>query len=250
MKQMRHIGVTLALAWICLISPDPALAQAGPRLQPFTAEYQLNRGKMLIGKVTNTLQLEAGGSYTYTSITKPVGIVAAFSDDLITETSQGRIANKQIMPSVYTYDHKRKKRPKFRKQQFDWSTNKLYVIAPKPVQTIDIPKGTQDKASMVLAMMQTITPDTLSIELQVADKKKLKEYQLSVQEKGQIQAGGTNYNTVKLAKSGADKKPSIAFWLAPELNYLPVQIEKIEKKDTYTMILMKYTQGQPARAKK
>lgn len=246
MGHIRHIGVTLALAWICLIPPGQAVSQTGPRLQPFTAEYQLNRGRMLIGKVTNTLRLEADGSYTYRSITKPVGIVAAFSDDLITETSQGRIVDKQITPSVYTYDHKRKKRPKFRKQQFDWSANKLSVMAPKPVQTIDIPKGTQDKASMVLAMMQTIAPDTSSIELQVADKKRLKGYKLSVQGKEKIKAGGIDYNSIKLAKQGAGKKPSIAFWLAPELNYLPVQIEKLEKKDTYTMILMKYTQGQPA----
>ncbi len=242
MGQTRHIGVTLALIGICLISNIPA--QAGPGLQPFTAQYQLSRGRMLIGKVTNSLRLEADGSYTYTSVTKPVGIVAAFSDDLITETSQGHIRGNQVTPSLYTYEHKRKKRPKFRKQQFDWSTNRLSMLAPKPVQTIDIPTGTQDKASMVLSMMYGMQPTAKEIRLQVADKDRVKEYLMGVRGKEQIKAGGSDYDAFKLTRIESGQKPSIAFWLAPQLNYLPVQIEKLEKKDTYTMTLVEYTPGQ------
>ncbi len=250
MKKSRLTGVTLAIIWICLVSANLTMAQAGPSLQPFTAKYQLNRGRMLIGKVTNTLRLEDDGSYTYTSITKPIGIAAVFSKDVITEISQGNIINNLVAPTTYTYEHKRKKRPKFRKQQFDWSSNKLSVLAPKPVQTIEISKGTQDKASMVLAMMQAMTPDTISIKINVADKKKLKEYLMSAQGQEQIQNGGASYNSIKLTASKSGQTPDTAFWLAPKLNYLPVQIEKKEKKDTYTMVLVEYTQGQPKPTKK
>jgi hypothetical protein len=204
---------------------------------------------MLIGKVTNTLRLEADGSYNYTSITKPVGIVAAFSKDVITEISEGKIVNNQITPDIYTYEHKRKKRPKFRKQQFDWSANKLLIIAPNPAKSFDITKGTQDKASMVLTMMQ-ISPLGKNFRIKVADKKKLKEYLINIQGKEQIKSGGIDYTTAKLTVSKSDQNPTTRFWLAPELNYLPVQIEKLEKKDTYTMTLVEYTPGQPAPAKK
>ena len=246
---MRNIGKLLLLLGICLFSAK-TLAQTDSTLQPFTAKYQLSRGNMLIGKVTNTLRLEKGGNYTYTSITKPVGIVAAFSSDLITEISQGQIKHKQVMPLIYTYEHKRKKRPKFRKQQFNWNNNKLSILAPKPQLSIDITKDTQDKASMVLAMMRAIPFDADSIKITVADKKKLKEYLISKQGIEQIRAGGSDYNSVKLGVSKAGEKPSTRFWLAPELNYLPVQIEKLEKKKTYTMTLVEYSAGQPAPVKK
>lgn len=246
MKQMRHIGVSLSFLWISLLSVCPALAQPGAGLQPFTAEYQLSRGRMLIGKVTNRLQIDADGSYSYTSITKPVGIVAAFSDDLITETSRGRIVGGRVIPSSYVFDHKRKKRPKLRKQQFDWSTHKLTSMEPKPAKSIDIPDGAQDKASMVLALMQMMPPNSRDIRLQVADKSKLKEYLMSAQGKEQIQSNGASYEGIKLTDATPGQKPDTTFWLAPALNYLPVQIEKVEKKDTYTMTLMKYTAGQPA----
>lgn len=250
MRQMPHIGVSLTLIWIYMLSTLPALAESGPGLHPFTAEYQLSRGNMLIGKVTNRLSLEADGGYSYTSITKPVGIVAAFSDDLITETSQGKLIGTQVIPSLYVFEHKRKKHPKLRKQQFDWSAHKLTILEPKPVKTRDIPDGAQDKASMILAMMQAMTANTINIEIQVADKSRLKEYLMRVQGKEQIQSNGTGYACIKLTESGAGGDPATSFWLAPELNYLPVQIEKLEKKDTYTMTLMKYTQGQPVAAKK
>jgi hypothetical protein len=249
MLKMRHIGALLLLAGMCLFAAE-ALAQTNSKLQPFTAEYQLNRGNMLIGKVTNTLRLEKDGSYTYTSITKPVGIVAAFSSDVITEISQGQIKHNRILPITYTYEHKRKKRPKFRKQQFDWHTNKLSTLAPKPQLSIDIPKDTQDKASMVLAMMLAIPSDADDIKIKVADKKNLKIYRINKQGTEQIKAGGSDYSSVKLGVSKPGKEPSTRFWLAPELNYLPVQIEKLEKKKTYTMTLVEYTPGQPAPAKK
>jgi hypothetical protein len=249
MNQVRHIGVTLLLIGICLFSPAITLAQSVSNLQPFTAEYQLNRGRMLIGKVINTLRLDSDGSYTYTSVTKPVGIVAAFSKDKITEISQGKIINNQVAPSIYTYEHKRKKRPKLRKQQFDWTANQVSILAPNPAQTIEIPKGTQDKASMVLAMMQAMPTANSDIKIKVADKKKLKEYLISKQGEERIKAGGSDYSSVKLTVSKSGQKPTTKFWLSPELNYLPVQIEKLEKKETYTMILVEYTAGQPAAVK-
>jgi hypothetical protein len=250
MNYLRHTITTLTLLGICLLSTSNVLAQNSPQLQPFTAKYQLNRGDMLIGKVTNTLRLESDGSYTYTSVTKPVGIVAAFSSDVITEISKGRITPNQVTPHAYAYEHKRKKRPKLRKQQFNWSKNKLSIVEPKPSKILDISNNTQDKASMILSIMQAMSSQLSAIKIKVADKNKLKEYLISKQGKEQIKAGGSDYNSVKLGLSKSGQKPTTTLWLAPELNYLPVQIEKQEKKKSYTMILLEYTPGQPAAAKK
>jgi hypothetical protein len=201
---------------------------------------------MLVGKVTNKLRLEATGNYKYTSVSKTVGIAAVFSKDKITEISEGKIIDGQVTPSEYIFEHKRKKKPKLRKQQFDWSANKLSILEPKPVQTINIPKGTQDKASMVLSLMLATSPDFNKTKLKVADKNKLKEYLVNREGEEQINAGGIDYKTVKLTVSKSGKAPSTKFWLAPKLNYLPIKIEKLEKKkETYTMVLEKYTPGQP-----
>ena len=98
--------------------------------------------------------------------------------------------------------------------------------------------------------MEAMPSNADSIKITVADKKKLKEYLVSKQGTEQISAGGSDYNSVRLAVSKSGEKPSTSFWLAPKLNYLPVQIEKLEKKKTYTMTLVEYTAEQPAQVKK
>ncbi len=244
MNRARHIGVSLFLIWICLFClATTSSAESSVKLQSFTAEYQLKRGHMIIGKVTTSLKLETDGRYTYTSITKPVGIVAAFSKDVITETSQGKIAGKQVIPSSYYFNHKRKKRPRLRKLQFDWSTNRVSSLTSSPKWSIQIPKGTQDKASQLLNIMLAINPIIRKIQINIVDKQQLKNYQITAVSNEQVQAGGTDYKTIKTQESKTGQPPKTTFWLAPKLNNLPVKIEKKEKKKTFTMTLAKYTQG-------
>ncbi len=243
MKQLRHMGVSLLIIGILLVTTGTVLAQTNPSLHSFTAQYQLKRGRMIIGKVTTTLQLGQDGSYSYKSVTIPVGIVAAFRKDEITELSQGRILGQKVIPSSYYFKHKRKKRPKLRKLQFDWGSRRVTAPGTKPEWSSSITPGTQDKASKILAMMLSMRPATTDLKIQVVAKKKLKSYQISRERQEQLAAAGSNYHTIKLNEAKVGKPVSTRFWLAPELNYLPVKVERKEKKDTFTMTLVKFSLG-------
>lgn len=246
MPRIRHMGVSLIALGISLITASTALsADTTPELQPFTAQYQLNRGRMIVGKVTTTLQLDAHGNYTYRSVTVPVGIVAAFSEDEITEESRGAIQRQQVIPSSYYYNHKRKKRPKLRRIEFDWSRHRATGTAATPQWSRDIPNGTQDSASKMLAMMLRLVSGAKDVELDVIDRDKMKRYRMVQVGKEQIASGSSGYATVQLQEVREGEPTTARFWLAPKLNHLPIKIEKIEKKDTFTMILTKFTQGQP-----
>ncbi|MCP3671902.1 MAG: DUF3108 domain-containing protein [Gammaproteobacteria bacterium] len=240
MNKRRHIGVPLLLLWISLISVGMASAQDSSPLQPFTAEYQLKRGNMIIGKVTTTLQLEPNGGYTYTSVTIPVGLVAAFNSDKITEVSRGLIKGDKVIPHNYSFHHKRKKRPKLRKLQFDWTTNRVTAPGTKPQWSSTVDPGTQDKASKILTMMLSMQPTTTDMEIQVIDKTKLKTYQIKQVQQEQLESAGKSFDTIKLNESKAGQPASNKFWLAPGLNYLPIKVERKEKKNTFTMTLTKF----------
>lgn len=241
-----HIKVPVIAIWICLISIAPAKsANASPALQPFTAQYQLNRGKMIIGKVTTTLQLDADSNYIYRSVTVPVGIVAAFSSDEITEESRGAIQGKRVIPSSYYYHHKRKKRPKLRQIEFDWSKGKATGTAAKPPWSMRITKGAQDSSSKMLTMMLRLNSRSKSLDLNVIDRSKLKRYRVEQVSNEQIVSGNNKYDTVQLQVIKAGEPTGTKFWLAPKLNYLPIKVERLEKKQIFTMILTKFTQVQP-----
>jgi len=243
MNRMRHIGVPLLLIGISLLTSAAAMAQGNQPLQSFTAVYQLNRGRMIMGKVTTTLQLEPNGGYTYKSITIPVGIVAAFSKDEITEISRGKIQSSRVTPTSYEYHHKRKKRPKLRKLQFDWTTNQVSAPGTNPLWSSAITPGIQDKASKILSMMLSMNQSTTDIKIQVVNKNKLKTYVLSKVKQEQIKTADTSFDTIKLSEAKQRQPVSTRFWLAPELNYLPVKIERKEKKDTFTMTLSRFSRN-------
>ncbi len=240
MSRRHHIGVPLFLIWISLISAGMASAQGSSPLQPFTAEYQLKRGKMLIGKVTTTLQLEPNGGYTYKRVTVPVGLVAAFNSDKITEVSQGLIKGDKVIPHNYSYHHKRKKRPKLRNLQFNWATNRVTAPGTEPQWSSPVDPGTQDRASKILAMMLSMKHTTADIQIQVVDKTKLKNYSIQHSKQEQIKTSAGSFDTIKYNETKKGKAVSNSFWLAPELNYLPIKVERREKKNTFTMTLSKF----------
>lgn len=246
MNCMRHLGVPLFLIALFLISPGTALPQPSTPLHSFTAQYQLKRGKMIIGKVTTTLQLEPNGNYTYRSVTMPVGLMAVFSKDEITEISKGRIDGHSVIPSSYSYRHKRKKRPKLRRLQFNWPANRVTAPGTKPQWSSAITPGTQDKASKILAMMLSMNRSPTDLEIRVADKTKLKSYRISRVKQEQLVVGDASYHTIELHQAKAGQPVSTRFWLAPKLNYLPVKVARKEKKHTFTMTLVKFSLGQPA----
>jgi len=241
MKQLRHMGVSLLLIGILLVATGTVLAQSKLSLHSFTAQYQLKRGNMIIGKVTTTLQLKQDGSYNYKSVTVPVGIVAAFRKDEITEQSQGQILGHKVIPSSYYFRHKRKKRPKLRELHFNWGSKRVTTPGTKPEWGSAITQGTQDKASKVLAMMLSMRPKTTKLNFKVVAKKKLKNYQISREREEKIAAANNNYHTIKLNESKAGQPASTSYWLAPKLNYLPIKIERKEKKNTFTMTLVKFS---------
>lgn len=232
-------------AWLLLTGISILPASADPtgsamQLHPFTAVYQLKRGNMIIGKVTTTLQLEANGDYTYKTVTRPVGLVAAFNKDEITETSQGQINGHQVIPTNYSYYHKRKKKPKQRKLKFDWNLNMVLAYGSKDVWSSEVDPGTQDKASKILTMMLAMPTFSGEMDIQVVDKNKLKTYHIIQAKHEQVKAVGSEFEAMKLSEAKTGKPVSTWFWLSPELNYLPVKIERKEKKDTFTMTLSHY----------
>ncbi len=243
MNWMRHMGVSLCIIGISLISTVAAAAESNQPLRSFTAVYQLNRGQMIIGKVTTSLQLGTNGDYTYKSVTIPVGIVAAFSKDKITEISTGRILGHRVIPSSYSYHRKRKKRPKVRKLQFDWRSNLVTAPGTTPLWNSTIATGTQDKASKTLSMMLSTPRNATDMQIQVVDKTKLKTYVLRKVKQEKIETAGKSFNAIKLNEAKLRQPASTRYWLAPELNYLPIKVERKEKKDTFTMLLTKYNRN-------
>ncbi|WP_275096728.1 DUF3108 domain-containing protein [Sedimenticola hydrogenitrophicus] len=231
----------LLLTALALSPPGTAGAETGQPLRPFRAEYRLSMGNLVIGRANITLRLSGEGRYTYRAYTTPVGLVAVFRDDEITEQSQGRVVNDRIIPSRYLYTHKRPKRTRQVNLDFDWQAGKVANQSADSHWSMEIPEGTQDKFSQQLALMLALNRGDKAAEYQVADGGLLKRYRYTEVSREPVATESGEYQAIKLARNKGDRPSRATFWFAPNLNFLPVRVTKHEKDGDYVMELVSVT---------
>lgn len=216
-------------------------AAAERQLKAYAAEYNLTRNGMHIGKVEISLELSTSGGYTYRSHTVPVGLVAVFRKDEITEVSQGSIQNNLITPLTYHYLHKKSKKTRKVDLNFDWKALRVTNQTPDSNWSMAITDGVQDKFSQQLALTQRLPGNGDSIKFEVADGGRLKIYQFTPQGEERLKTEVGEYTAIKLTREKDSRPSNATFWMAPELNYLPIKIVKQEKDNQFVMELRSIT---------
>ncbi|WP_428603461.1 DUF3108 domain-containing protein [Sedimenticola sp.] len=234
---MRSLGKLLLAGWTLLL-PDLVLGETDVSLKPYSAEYRVSKGSFVIGRATITLSLSSDDRYTYRAFTAPVGLAAVFRKDEITELSEGRLRNDQVIPSRYLYTHKRPKRTRQVNLDFNWRTGRVANRTPDSNWSMEIHEGTQDKFSQQLALSLALSRGEKSAEYQVADGGLLKSYRYTEISREPIRIESGHYQTIKLERNKGDKPSRTTLWFAPDLNFLPVRIAKHEKDGDYVMELI------------
>ena len=96
-----------------------------------------------------------------------------------------------------------------------------------------------DRHLVALALMADLKSGASSLTYPVIDRTQVSEQQYVQAGHESIPVGAANIDTVKVTRDrGADSKRSTTYWFAPQKNWMPVQIEQVEKNgETITMRL-------------
>lgn len=234
MKRRRNLRAWV-IAGCFLIAALPALADS--KLKPFAATYNLSRGGIILATVEVTLRLSPAGRYRYQARTIPTAPVAVFRDDEITELSEGRLSEEGIYPDSYLYHHRNPKKSRRTDLDFDWAAGRVTNRTADSHWSMEIQPGTQDKFSQQLLMMMTAAKGMQEIEFPVADGGRLKQYRFQTQGWEEVSTEAGTFHSLKLARSKNHKPSRASYWLAPELNYLPVKVERLETDESFIMQL-------------
>ena len=225
-------GWMLSLCCALFLFSSPALS-----LNAYTANYELTRDNTVLGSVTIQLSYPEKGHYRYNARTETSGLVAFFRDDEIIETSSGKITGGKVKPLSYRYNHKRKENPRLVELSFDWPRGEVINRHADSSWSMNIPGDTQDKFSQQLALMLALADGKKGIKLNVADGGRLKTYRYELLEQESVELPLGSFNTLKLSRRKGKGSGNATFWMAPELQYLPVMIERRKKKHKLTMKL-------------
>jgi len=231
-----------ALTLMGFVLPVQLLADTAPlALESYTAEYRVSRGNFIIGRATITLKIDNNNRYHYHGHTKPVGLVAVFRKDEITEVSRGLISNTKVKPGSYHYKHKKAKKVRQVDLVFDWSRQTVTNRTAGSHWKMSIPNDAQDKFSQQLALMTNLNQGKGNSTFQVADGGRLKIYHFRADKKALIKTDAGEFNAIKVIRQKGNRPSRAVFWMAPELNHVAIRIVKHEGDGKFIMELQKIT---------
>lgn len=215
----------------------PALAGEPLKVPGFEAHYILEAGGGPVAKATFTL-IRDGDRITYRYETRASGLFSLFYKDEVTEQSIMEISGNTLRPLEYTYRHKGSKKNRDVTTHFDWDTHRAHGEARGEPFDIEIPDGVMDRFSAQLLVSQHLHDGTSLKDFPFVDKNELDTYEFERLGEETLETELGEFKTIKLKRAKGNKKRTTIGWYAPELNYLPVQLEQ-SKKGSSRKIVMK-----------
>ncbi len=165
----------------------------------------------------------------YRSRTVADGLASFFVSDIVSEVSQVRYKDRNIVSLAYRYQQTGGKDKVDESVSFDWDKKQLHISSNN--KTYPIQPHSYDVLSFQLALMQILPSSAKKFVFHVADHHDLHTYDASVTGKESINTEYGELETLRVDAINRENGNRFTFWCAPKLDYLPVRVE-FERADT------------------
>lgn len=223
-----------------------ALPATADVLSPYTAVYEVNRGNIMLGDTTFNLNKQEGDCYLLEGVAEPKGIAAMFAGKM-KESSHFCVENGRIRPHKYNVEKEKGDDDDNYTLKFDWGNKLVRTNNDKPRE---LPTDGLDRTVMEIAMRRLLAqagdklPTDPFIFLMVEDDE-IKPYRFKITGEEKVATPVGRFNTVKVERLNAGKR-EFRLWLAPELDYLPVKVERQKKGDAAIRMTLRELPKSPA----
>ncbi len=203
-------------------------------LSPYKVVYEVNRGSVMLGDTTFDMRHEKDDCYQIQGIAEPKGLAALFAGKT-TETSLFCIEDGRIRSQKYSIMRDGGDDDDSYTLQFDWGNQLVTTNSNEPRE---LPADGFDRTVMELALRQQLAkhfesngnelPANPFIFLMVEDDE-IKPYRFQATGRESITTPIGTFNAIKIERINS-KKRQFRMWMAPELDYLPIRLER-QRKD-------------------
>ncbi len=225
-------------ATVLLVCTLGTATAASPTIPLYHATYSVGRNDLRIGTANFTLTRNKDGTYTYKSITQATGLAALFFSDVITETSRFKVSDGNLQSLEYSYDHTGNTKDKKETIRFNWDKGKAYSDDRGEQRILPIKAGTYDRLLAQLAISMDLEAGKTVGDYPVLDHNEITVYHMHRQGSTTLKTPAGEYEVIEIARKVPKKNRVTTFWLAPKLDYLPVQMKQTETgKATISLVL-------------
>lgn len=225
--------ITLCLFFSLSTSAQPV------RVEPFSATYEIRINNIKVAELSRELTVSEKGLMNYKTLAKTTGIVALLKKDTTQEVSQFTIIDSRLRPLSYRYQRDRKKKSKTISLEFDHAAKKILSTVNESQYQVAFNGRTYDKLSSQLVMMLQRQSDQ-SIQRQfITDGKKISAYDFRKLADEIMSVGHEkNLHVEKWERIKESSEDKTVFWLAENLNFLPVKVEIYEQGEDMVSITL------------
>ncbi|MES9990566.1 MAG: DUF3108 domain-containing protein [Candidatus Thiodiazotropha sp.] len=233
------------IGFTALICYTAVQAETLLQLKPFSASFSVKRNVMPLGELSLEFSLSEQGAYIYRAHTQPGMLAGWFSAGEVIEESRGELHQGSIQPSHYSY-RDQDDEEESASLEFDWGSGEVHTTSGGVRWSQPIARETQDRLSQQLLVRLHLAQGRRQITYQVADGGKIKQYHFRVEGEDQIDTPYGEMRCLRVERSKGTRKPDYTIWFAPQLDYLPVRIEREQSGRLYRMALDKISLDETA----
>lgn len=189
----------------------------------FSALYKV-RASVASGELSMSLAKADDGSYVFRTLTRPRGLVRVFARGEIDEQSRLLFRDGGVVPLDYSLRDTISKNHDA-DYQFDWAAGVVSGIERGEEVGDELQSGMLNRAALYIALMQDLSQEKLPQSYVLFDRGRVKSFAIEELETEPVEVPFGRFEAVKLVRDSEGSRRSMYLWCAPELNYLPVQID-------------------------
>jgi hypothetical protein len=213
-------------------------------LQPFTASYQVYRGRSRIGVSTAELSADSDGLWVYKTRVSARGLARLFVRRDIVAESRFSVADNRPSPVLYVANGVKKNDRQ--RIVFDPALKTIASEYRGVEKNLEQASGTLDLLTLEIALMLQLSAGKTPALYTLVEKNRIQQYRFQIEDTEKVQTPFGELEAVRLRRQrvGSDKYAII--WLAPELNYLTVRFDKYKKEKIDFSLRLKRYRGPPS----
>jgi len=200
-----------------------------PPPTPFVATYQVAWHGITAGESALTLAAQSAGTFSYSSNIKAHGIFRLVFPDALVQSSTFTFTAGHVAPLHYQESGQARDHRDDVDLTFDRSSGRVHGTSETHAVDAPLDAGIQDPMSVQIELMQQLQAGFAPTQFKLFDKDQAKEY-FYTRERTEVlntPLGPLDTVVYRSDRPGSDRVTRL--WLAPKLNYLPLQAERARK---------------------
>ena len=205
------------LALIAAVLCGAAAAAQSP--QSVSATYNLYLNGAHVAVMNETYDAK-DTTYRIVSESVPLGVLALLQRPA-TVVSTGQLTPEGLRPE--RFEGRAIGRGEVR-AEFDWAGERLSFGRDGKTETIALPRGTQDRLSIMYQFMFHPLDGREKLDLAMTDGRRLAHYQYAMTRGVEVDTPLGRVGALHLVRQGGPEASGTEIWLAPERHFLPVKM--------------------------